>query len=324
LTIAIPGADWQVGHVFVIPGKNNSNSIARVTGITPSGGISKIEILEYGIHDENEIFTISPYKNRPTSSGLLVESVLVSVLPNVYHHTITIEDSTDGIDESITGISDTIEDSYYLSEYMVRGYYGSELVNKIFSQSFPPASNQDTEITQQEWLNSRATLIYTFGNLVTSKGKFSNENGQLSNQFIRLQDNYYYQPFSYVIETSRDVEEYRNILKIAHPAGTKRFSTLEKTVNCAFDVEVFRTQSYEIISQSDSVTIVSDISLTPFKTVDETLSTIDAASYVLNKYIQESVGAVSLDNAVTVSSGYFEIGVVSDPYIGDEHEITIG
>lgn len=324
LTVVIPGNSWQVGQVITVPGKNNSHSIARVTKITPSTGIAKLEILEYGTHDENEIITVSPYKNRPSSSDILVETTLVSVSPNVYHHEITIADSTDGIDESIVGVSDTMEDSYYLTEYMVRGYYGSELVNRVFSQSYPKVVNQDTGITQQEWLNSRATLIYSFGNLVTSKGKFSNENGQLSNQFIRLEDNYYYQPFSYVIETSRDIEEYKNILNIVHPAGTKRFSTLEKTATYLVDVSTTRTLSYEVIGQTDIVNSSDLIQLDASKTLGDDLGTLDSAAYVLNKYIQDSVGASSLDYASATSVGYFEVGVVSGPYIGSDHELTIG
>lgn len=324
LSVNIPGNDWQIGQAIIIPGRNNSNTIARVASTTSTSGIARLEILEYGIHDENEIITVSPYKNRPSSTGLLVESVLVSVLPDVYHHNITIDDSTDGVIETIVGTSDTVENSYYLTEYFERGYYGSEVVNKTFSQSYPTVINQDTGITQQEWLNSRATLVYTFSNLVTGTGKFSNENGQLSNQFIRLQDNYYYQPFSYVVETSRDVSEYRDILNIIHPAGTKRFSTLEKSIKYIFDIETTRTKSYEIITATDSFIVTDSVGLKIIKDPIDNITTLDVVERVLNKYINDSVGITSPDNAITVSAKYFEVDIIQNSYVGGEHEITIG
>jgi hypothetical protein len=324
LSVTVPGNSWQVGQVITIPGKNNINSIAKVISIDSGTGIAKLEIREHGVHDQNEIVIVSPYKNRPASSGVIVESTLVSVSPDIYHHALTVDDATDGIYESVIGTTDSLDNSYYLTEYVERGYYGEEVVNKIFSQSFPPQNAHNTGITLQEWLDSRATLIYNFENLVSNKGRFLNENGQISNHFIRLQDNYFYQPFSYVIETARDIGEYRNLLKIMHPAGTKRFSSLLKEVEYDVSVNLSRTLSFEKLLEFDFVPIGDSVILNNNKQFNETLTNTDDAFNTLNKYMVDTVGVSSPDNAVTTSLGYFTPGILDEDYISDEHTITIG
>jgi len=56
----------------------------------------------------------------------------------------------------------------------------------------------------------------------------------------KLQDNYYYQEYSYVIRATKLVDEYRNaIKKILHPAGTKMFGILD--TNSTLDLSSFGT-----------------------------------------------------------------------------------
>jgi hypothetical protein len=55
-------------------------------------------------------------------------------------------------------------------------------------------------------------------------GYYANNNGLISSN-KKLQDNYYYQDFSYVIKSSKNLDEYSDLFKkIIHPAGTKMFS----------------------------------------------------------------------------------------------------
>lgn len=324
LSVSIPGKSWQVGQIVTIPG-TVANTIARITSIGIDNGISSIQILEYGVHEENEIVVISPYKNRPASSNLEIQKTLMSISPNVYHHSITINDFTDGIYETVTGISDTIDDSsYFLSDYVERGYFGLLKIDKTYISTLPPENNQTTGITIDEWFQSRATLVYKFDNLVSTKGKFLNENGQLSNQFIRLQDNYFYQPFSYVIETKRDIREYRNILNITHPAGTKRFSLLEKSAIFDFDIAGSRTISLDTTYFFDLIQSADSAKFNFNKNLVEIQYATDTKQYILNKYITDSVSIISLDNASTLTTGYDTGTYFSEKYASHDHKITIG
>lgn len=245
-TILNPGADWLVGQVVIIPG-SQSDTICRVTSINSTGGVTGLEVIEYGhAHDLGQITTISPYPNKPETSGISVSSVLTSISPDVYTHTLNIDDSIDGISEEIVGISDGISSESYMAEdYWVRGYGGWI----AFAQSNLIVSNPtaaiDTGLTLEQWLASRMTIIFEFSKVVTARGFFKTEDGQLSNQSIRLQDNYFYQPFSYLIDTHQDIRSYQEMMQIIHPAGTKRFSNLILDA----DISVVSTIERNIASQ---------------------------------------------------------------------------
>jgi hypothetical protein len=65
--------------------------------------------------------------------------------------------------------------------------------------------------------------------IVTYPGRYIDTKGFLSWD-NRLQDNFYYQEFSYVIRVSELLEKYRDIVKrVLHPAGTKQFNEYQIT-----------------------------------------------------------------------------------------------
>ena len=62
-------------------------------------------------------------------------------------------------------------------------------------------------------------------------GYFDGNYGLLSGT-NKMQDNLYYQDFSYVIKTNTDVETYRDkILELVHPAGMAMFGEILMTAN---------------------------------------------------------------------------------------------
>ena len=63
--------------------------------------------------------------------------------------------------------------------------------------------------------------------VVTNPGKYTDTKGFLSwNRY--LQDNYYYQEYSYVIQAAKQIADYQEIIKkVLHPAGTKMFGQME-------------------------------------------------------------------------------------------------
>jgi predicted secreted acid phosphatase len=85
--------------------------------------------------------------------------------------------------------------------------------------------------------------------------------GKISNQEIRLQDNYYYQAYSYVINTMQEERDYSKIMELTHVAGTKRFSNLVKEVDYTFNFVSSRTNSMEQIIISDFVASSDSISM---------------------------------------------------------------
>ena len=78
-----------------------------------------------------------------------------------------------------------------------------------------------------------ATLTGNLGALAEYDGYFDGTQGLLSDQG-KLQDNYYYQDFSYVIKTDVDTAFYRNKIKeLVHPAGMAMFGEVAMASNTA-------------------------------------------------------------------------------------------
>ena len=76
-----------------------------------------------------------------------------------------------------------------------------------------------------------ATLTATLGALAEYDGFFDGAQGLLSGQ-NRMQDNFYYQDFSYVIKTDIDTATYRDqILNLVHPSGLKMFGEVVMYLN---------------------------------------------------------------------------------------------
>lgn len=79
--------------------------------------------------------------------------------------------------------------------------------------------------------NARGTPLIT--GVLTDPGQYLDTKGFLSWD-MKLQDNYYYQEYSYVLNSNRGLQVYRDIVKdVLHPAGSKLFGQvdLNSTIN---------------------------------------------------------------------------------------------
>lgn len=266
LVISKPGKYWQVGQVIIIPG-STKNTVCRVTKTDSFGGIVSTEILEYGfVHENNQVITISPYKNKPVGSVIDVITEIVSYDPIVYHNTINIVDHIDGVTENIVGVSDGYSiNSYFLENYVSSGYTG----NIVLTESSALIGINDSPISVGlsigDWLISRATFQYEYKNIVNMRGSYKNDRCLISNQESKLQDNYFYQAFSYLIETTKDIRDYKNVLNITHPSGTKLFANIAKKAE------------FELLFSSDSSKSQDTVRLL------EVIDTADTTSYNLTK-----------------------------------------
>lgn len=326
LIIKSPGTSWQKGQVVIIPG-TTKNTVAQVTSTNSSGGMVGAEILEYGyVHSANQTTIISPYAHKPSGSDNVSTSTLVSINPSVYQHTINISDYTDGTTDDIIGVTDGFsQNSYFLENYSAYGYVGEVVISQSTTNGYVLSPAQDTGFTISQWLNSRTSLTYEMSNVVKTKGFYKNDQGQLSNQEIKLQDNYFYQAFSYLVETTKDIREYKNILNITHPAGTKMFSNLEKiaTYDLSFDSE--RTISYDEKYLLDVATAsVDSLALTFVKYISDSISVSDTNSISFVKYINDSVSATSSDVSVLTLQTYTLDNYFSQAYFENSYQLQIG
>ena len=83
--------------------------------------------------------------------------------------------------------------------------------------------------------DTSALLLCLVGPISTYPGYFLDRKGMASNSSY-LQDNNYYQAFSYTVRTKSDISQYRDIVEsFAHPAGMKMFG--ERSAEELFSLE---------------------------------------------------------------------------------------
>jgi len=95
---------------------------------------------------------------------------------------------------------------------------------KLLDSGINYRATDTTSVTTTSGGGTGALLSVSGGVALDSRvGYYTNNNGLLSSN-KKLQDNYYYQDFSYVIKSSKSLDEYSDLMKkIIHPAGTKMF-----------------------------------------------------------------------------------------------------
>lgn len=225
ITIVKGGANWQLGQIIVIPGTVR-DTVVRVTEVTPQGAIVSVEIIQYGFdHTENQTLIVSPYPNKPLGSSFDLTVTQTSISPAKYLYSLDINDYLEGAIDRVQGISSGISgSSYFLQDYAEPGYVGYTVFdNSTYNAEYEPGVESD--ITIEQWLASRATLSYSYDTVVTERGNWKTDAGMLSNENIRLQDNFYYQQFSYDIEANTNSTNYIELARTIHPAGMKLFTT---------------------------------------------------------------------------------------------------
>jgi len=102
---------------------------------------------------------------------------------------------------------------------------------KILNQNFGALYYDTPTIDMTAYGNGDASVTMSTGSVARHPGIFSNDDGQLS-EAKYLQDNKYYQTFSYVLRTGLSIENYRDtIKKLVHPSGMELFGEVFITNN---------------------------------------------------------------------------------------------
>lgn len=102
---------------------------------------------------------------------------------------------------------------------------------KILNQNFGALYYDTPTIDMSNYGNGDAVVTLGIGSVARHPGTFRNDDGQLS-EAKYLQDNKYYQTFSYVLRTGLSIENYRDtIKKLVHPSGMELFGEVFITNN---------------------------------------------------------------------------------------------
>lgn len=247
------GKYWQKGKVITVA-MEGKDTIARVTRVGPEGQLKALEILEYGYpHIPGVAYYVSPYRKPPQKSVVDIESVVTSVSPITYSHTVQIQDVVDSFNERLKGYisNDGTSSAYFLDDYCSEEYTGRLAIEyEDVIVSYPQITQ---EVSYTTWVESRTTLEFKFMPMASMVGYWEGDRGKLSNPHVKLQDNYLYQIFSYLIDTASDMNAVNAIQSMVNPSGLKAFFNSNKQTIVDFDnyIRITRTISNEKLYFSD-------------------------------------------------------------------------
>jgi hypothetical protein len=125
--------------------------------------------------------------------------------------------------------------------------------------------------------DGNAQLTARLGALAEYDGYFTGTTGLLSAQG-RLQDNYYYQDFSYVIKTDVDVATYRDkILDLVHPAGLSMFGEVSMYLDATTGLMNSAARTIEH-TQANTAQVANTTGVPSYRTYEVTLANQNTVS----------------------------------------------
>ena len=218
---------------------------------------------------------------------------------------------------------------YFLEDYTVIGGSNNAFarVASVDSTNTPtswtvidPGSRftvQTTTLPITSKTGESLTITINTGYLFNKEGKYKDDRGKLSD-VNRIQDNFKYQKYSYIIKSSRPQSEWvTSYKKLLHPAGMEVFGDLIITNNVNFTPFISITTAgvnLQIFKFEDLIT--------PTETVVLTMSYVRAFTETLNtsNVINIDFTPQPIVNTVTMNDGfddvYVEQGYLPIGYVG--------
>lgn len=188
--------------------------------------------------------------------------------------------------------------------------------------------NQDIEVYPNLSNNvlEKATMIYRFSLISSLEGKWEDDSGKLSNEIIRLQDNFYYQQFSYVVDSDINAGKYIDAAKVMNPAGLKLFTNHNmQTVIGSLASGHTLFPFIELLIGPDFVTL-SDQIIKYFtsNSLEELPLATEHITFDLTKYFSDSVTATALETSDRSGGTYNAEDYFAEAYNAAEITLNIG
>lgn len=308
------GKKFTPGQLIKLDIEGGTGTLAKVLDTTADGGIKKVKIIKFGTGYTSDFsLTISPSKKAINTTHQTQSLVGGANLP--------LSDNGTGFKEygfiSQTGKLGP-EFDYFRDDYVENDYIAS--IIRQFSTITPPPIDNDG-ITEDDY----AILNINVASVLSYPGFWSNSRGNLSDPLICIQDNDFYQDFSYVIQSSIPREKYiKHVKENVHPAGMKVFSDLllDNTIDISgvianIDVAKYNLYINDLIDvpdsrifhidslKSDSIENIEDslslgiaLSKNDYSLIIEAGGDYFANDYVVEDYVLD-VGGVSKDISST-------------------------
>ena len=175
-------------------------------------------------------------------------------------------------------------------------------------------------------LGATATVEYVFDVVTDTVGKWLDDTSKVSNPSIRLEDNFYYQQFSYDVLSELNPTTYKSVAELLHPSGTKLFTTF--VVNTNIGVVPIAVTSFPFIRSDliDNVYIADTYIPKEFtKFLVDVVDPLESIAFNLTRPISESVSVTTAEGGTAVLTGaYAASDYFAETYSVSETLLVIG
>ena len=285
------GKNFRVGQVLEVnDGINDeSKSLIKITKVDSNGGIVSFEFIRFGIDYQSNFSTFLipvnydlDFESNPDDYGFTADK-LGRVFENLNSH--------DYFSLEINPYSL----NYFGQDYLEGSVHSGDY-NAVYNQSTETQEVSQEVITDEELdeiNSSRAIINFKLTPVSKYSGVFTTNKGFLSDD-IYLQDNNYYQVFSYVIKSDKRLEDYKNIVKqTVHPAGMALFGQFEITNNLDVSTAIELLVRFYSERLLDSVDTLEYIGKLVIKPVDDEILTSEFWYYDYTKPLEENILTIS-------------------------------
>lgn len=306
-----PGKNFSIGQILEIDDGivDGQKSLIKITSVDDEGAILNFEFIQFGIEYQNDFTSYltpsnfnSDFEQDPADFGY----------PNA--------DKFGRVFESLsTSEYASIELNPYSLNYFASNYIeGSRYVgdyDAVYNQNIDYESIDQEVIDPDSEIDTTQTnrAIIEFKNAPISKysGAFTTNNGFLSDD-IYLQDNNYYQVYSYVIRSDQRFSDYENIIrKTVHPAGMALFGQFQITneIDISTSIEaLIKFFSERLIDSVDTEDLITQVVLKQF---NNEIITESALNWELSKPLENEILSVDLHEK-EVQKGFFNTQNIID------------
>lgn len=210
VNVITPGSGFVVGEYINL----NNNVVVQVREVT-RGPITAISVVSggtgYNGEEPVQLFDAGPLGS---AGGIGASAVITQVAGIVTDVTVTNPGSYYSAPPEVFCDSSSGTDAVFEASGNFSGIKSLYVVDSGYSLPGSPWSQTI----------GTTTLQVVFGNVTEHQGYFANQNGMLSSKTAYLEDEHYYQYYSYVIKSGVNTAQYEKVLRLfAHPAGMKFF-----------------------------------------------------------------------------------------------------
>jgi hypothetical protein len=295
-TIINGGVGFSIGDILPVVSGLGAGTNLKVTKVNSQGAILNVQFISYGTGYVGDFYSyFSSSSSTPATSTFSYGAGVA-----------TLNDTLSGFVER--GVITTQD--YGTSDYFAEDYSGS-----VLREFFTSTSTVENTGGTSQGSDTDAIIYVQVGGKTKYPGYYENTDGFLSDA-IYLQDQDYYQPFSYVLKIDEQLADYKKaVLDLLHPAGMKLFGEFALNVDIDLSTELASTIQYKTSNIQDEFALETSTVLDFEKSLQSFAESIDELTKDISTAINNSISTVSLTDAGTITKSDY---TVSD-YFGEDY-----